>query len=59
VASPPDLDEARQTGGEATGTSSHRTFRGGWGQRAWKDQPRSLGGPVGWKRKQPTRRGNT
>ena len=40
-----------KTGGEATGVSSHRTFRDGWGQRAWKDQPRSLGGPVGWKRK--------
>ena len=28
--------------------SSQRTFRDGWGQRAWKDQPRSLGGPAGW-----------
>jgi hypothetical protein len=35
------------TGGEETGKSSHRTFRGGWGQRAWKEQPRSLGGPAG------------
>src|SRR5260370_41616042 len=36
-----------KTGGEATGASSQRTFRGGWGQRAWKDQSRSLGGPAG------------
>jgi hypothetical protein len=39
-----------KTDGEVTGVGRHRTFRGGWGQRAWKDQPRSLGGPVGWKR---------
>src|SRR5260370_8858593 len=35
-----------QTAGEATGASSQRTFRGGWGQRAWIDQSRSLGGPT-------------
>src|SRR6516225_3121936 len=48
-----------KTDGEATGVCSHRTFRGGWGQRAWKDRPRSLGGPVVRKRKRPARRGNT
>ena len=47
VASPPTRMKP-DTGGEATGTSSHRTFRGGWGQRAWIDQSRSLGGPAGW-----------
>jgi hypothetical protein len=40
-----------KTDREATGICSDRTFRGGWGQRAWKDQPRSLGGPVGWEAK--------
>jgi hypothetical protein len=43
-------------GEEATGKSTRRAFRGGWGQRAWKDQSRSLGGPVGWL-KEPTGRG--
>jgi hypothetical protein len=46
VASPPTRMKSEQTGDEATGTSNHRTFRGGWGQRAWKDQSRSLGGPA-------------
>ena len=30
--------------------STRRAFRGGWGQRAWKDQPRSLGNPPGRRR---------
>jgi len=34
------------TGGEATGKSSRRAFRGGWGQRAGKERPRNLGDPV-------------
>src|SRR5579864_6483819 len=34
-------------GEEATGTCTRRAFRGGWGQHAWKDQSRSLGGPAG------------
>src|ERR1700692_1102022 len=46
-------------GEEATGKSTRRAFRGGWGQRAWKDQSRSLGGPAGWKRKRPTGGGKT
>ena len=45
---PPTRMKPGKTGGEATGIGSHGTFRGGWGQRAWKDQPRSLGGPAGW-----------
>src|ERR1017187_4194632 len=39
--------------------SSRRSFRGGWGQRAWKDQSRSLGDPTGRERERPTPGGNT
>jgi hypothetical protein len=35
------------TDGEATGKCNRQIFRGGWGQRAWTDQSRSLGGPAG------------
>ena len=34
--------------GEAMGTSSRRTCRGGWGGRALKGWSRNLGGPVRW-----------
>jgi len=34
------------TGGEATGKSTCRAFRGGWGQRAGKDPLRNLGDPA-------------
>jgi hypothetical protein len=34
------------TGGEAM-SSTRRTFRGGWGQRAGIDQSRNLGDPAG------------
>src|ERR1039457_2035474 len=34
--------------------STRRAFRGGWGQRAWKDRSRSLGGPTGRERERPT-----
>jgi hypothetical protein len=46
VANPPTRTKPDQTDGEATGMGSRRTFRDGWGQRAWKDQLRSLGDPV-------------
>jgi hypothetical protein len=46
VASPPTRMKPEQIAGEATGESNQRTFRGGRGQRAWKDQSRSLGGPA-------------
>jgi hypothetical protein len=46
VASPPTRMKPDKTVGEATGKGSQRTFRGGWGQRAWIDQSRSLGGPA-------------
>jgi hypothetical protein len=32
---------------EATSESTRRAFRGGWGQRAGKDQSRTLGDPAG------------
>jgi len=35
------------TGEEATSKSTRRAFRGGWGQRAGKDQSRILGDPAG------------
>ena len=47
MASPPTRMKPDETAGEATGKGSQRTFRGGRGQRAWKDQSRSLGGPAG------------
>jgi len=59
VASPPTRMKPDKTVGQATGKGSQRTFRGGWGQRAWKDQSRSLGGPAGWERKRPTGGGKT
>ena len=40
------------SGGEHASTC--RTFRGGWGQRAGKDQSRNLGDPAGRERKRPT-----
>ena len=36
------------TGREAMGRGNGRACRGGWGRRAWTDQPRNLGGPAGW-----------
>jgi hypothetical protein len=38
------------TGGEATGASIRRAFRGGWGQRAGKDLSRNLGDPAALER---------
>ena len=34
-------------GGEATSKGTRRAFRGGWGQRAGKEQSRNLGDPAG------------
>ena len=45
MASPPTRMKP-ETSREATGISTCGTLRGGWGQRAWKDQSRSLGDPV-------------
>jgi len=39
-----------ETGGEETGASMRRAFRGAWGQRAEKDSSRNLGDPAVWKR---------
>lgn len=36
----PDID------GEATGKSSHRTFRGGWGRRVWDRSAEEPGRPA-------------
>src|ERR1017187_7006542 len=48
-------DDEPAIGGEATGTCSHRAFRGGWGRRAWTDQSRNLGDPSGWVRRRAQR----
>jgi len=34
--------------GEETSVCSHRASRGGWGQRARKDESRNLGDPAWW-----------
>ena len=47
VASLPTMVKPDKADGEATGECSRQISRGGWGQRAWTDQSRSLGGPAG------------
>jgi hypothetical protein len=47
-----------EIGGEAMSRSTRRAFRGGWGQRAGKDQPRNLGDPAE-RVENPTAQGNT
>ena len=43
MANLPTKTKPDKTDGEATGVCSHRTFRGGWGQRAWTDQSKEPG----------------
>jgi len=47
VASLPEVRKPA-TGGEATSTSSHWAWRGGWGRRAPTGWSRNLGDPVTW-----------